>query len=338
MRRVLGAAVFAAMMIGVLVVRGAAEQQAALNQVPLQLSPLGVRGEAIYPAFEGWGPSKDGQSTIFLIGYFNRNRDQVLDIPIGPNNRIEPGGPDMGQPTHFHTGRAWGVLAIKVPKDFGNKRLTWTLVANGQTATVSFWTNPPYWIDFFRHGASGNEPPVIKFAANGTEMTGPPIEMGPTLTGMVGQPVALKLWARDQPATYDPTEGLEPRAGASGAAGAAGAAGAGRGAGRGGPPPNFDFSAAAGPGGVRARPGGASPDIGVTWKKYRGPGDVKFADEQIKLTNKKDPKLVLEAATTATFSAPGEYWLRAQVNDASGEGGSGDQCCWTNAHIKVIVK
>ena len=100
----------------------------------------------------------------------------------------------------------------------------------------------------------------------------------------------------------------------------------------------FTSSAASGPGGVRARPGGTAPDIGVTWKKYRGPGEVKIADDQIKLTNKKDGKLVLEAATTATFSAPGEYWLRAQVNDASGEGGSGDQCCWTTAHVKVIVK
>ena len=26
---------------------------------------------------------------------------ETLDIPIGPNNRIEPGGPDLGQPTYF---------------------------------------------------------------------------------------------------------------------------------------------------------------------------------------------------------------------------------------------
>jgi hypothetical protein len=45
-----------------------------------------------------------------------------------------------------------------------------------------------------------------------------------------------------------------------------------------------------------------------------------------------------EAATTATFSASGEYILRAQVNDATGEGGGGFQCCWTNAHVKVVVK
>ncbi len=68
-----------------------------------------------------------------LVGYFNRNLKETLDIPVGPNNRIEPGGPDQGQPTHFLPRRQWGVFTIKVPKDFGDKRLTWTIVANGQT-------------------------------------------------------------------------------------------------------------------------------------------------------------------------------------------------------------
>ena len=53
------------------------------NQLPLQLEPLGSSGEAVYPAFEGWGPHKDGTNVI-LVGYFNRNKDQVLDIPDWP--------------------------------------------------------------------------------------------------------------------------------------------------------------------------------------------------------------------------------------------------------------
>ncbi len=312
---------------------GIAEQ---IPQAPLQLAPIGAVGAAVFPAFEGWGPSKDGQQNVLLIGYFNRNKDQELDIPIGPNNRIEPGGPDYGQPTHFHTGRQWGVLAITLPKDFGTKKLTWTLVANGQTAVVSFWTNPQYWIDFFKHGASGNQPPVIRFSPAGVEMTGPPTVQGPPLSGTVGQAIPLKLWVRDAPPTYDPSEGLAPRPTPAAATPADATARRPETAGRGGA--NFDVSAATGSGGQRARPTGTPADITVAWKKYRGPGDVKLADEAIKLTNKKDGTLVLEAATTATFSAPGEYWLRAQVNDASGEGGSGDQCCWTTAHVKVIVK
>ena len=54
--------------------------------------------------------------------------------------------------------------------------------------------------------------------------------------------------------------------------------------------------------------------------------------------NGGDAKKFVEAKTTATFSAPGTYWLRAQVNDSSGNGGGGDQCCWTTAHIVVNVK
>ena len=60
--------------------------------------------EAIFPAFEGWGPRQERRATLILLGYYNRNKTQALDIPIGPDNRIDPGGPDYGQPTHFDAG------------------------------------------------------------------------------------------------------------------------------------------------------------------------------------------------------------------------------------------
>jgi hypothetical protein len=66
-------------------------------------------GASVTGAFEGWFGS-DKQARTFLVGYFNRNTEQELDIPIGPNNRIEPGGPDMGQPTHFLPGRRYGMF------------------------------------------------------------------------------------------------------------------------------------------------------------------------------------------------------------------------------------
>ncbi|MCE2541409.1 MAG: hypothetical protein J4G16_13830, partial [Acidobacteria bacterium] len=68
-------------------------------RAPLPLEPEGSRGEAIFPAVEGWYRNADGSFTI-LLGYFSRNEDP-LDIPIGPDNQIQPGGPDLGQPTHF---------------------------------------------------------------------------------------------------------------------------------------------------------------------------------------------------------------------------------------------
>jgi hypothetical protein len=39
-----------------------------------------------------------------------------------------------------------------------------------------------------------------------------------------------------------------------------------------------------------------------------------------------------------TFSEPGEYTLSVTANDYSGEGGSGFQCCWTTALVKVRVE
>ena len=100
--------------------------------------PVTNSGGPIYATFEGWGPLKDGTNAL-LLGYFNRNRTQAVDIPIGPDNSIEPGGPDYGQPTHFLTGRQYGMFAITVPKDFGNKKLTWTINANGHKTAVTFW-------------------------------------------------------------------------------------------------------------------------------------------------------------------------------------------------------
>jgi len=73
--------------------------------------------------------------------------------------------------------------------------------------------------------------------------------------------------------------------------------------------------------------------VTVTWSKFRGPGDVTFSDAAPSVDEKTG-----QSTTTASFSAAGEYLLRVQVNDATGEGGGGFQCCWTNAHIKVTVK
>jgi hypothetical protein len=144
-------------------------------------SPSARKVRRFIPALEGWGPDKNGDNVI-LLGYYNRNRTQELDIPIGPDNRIEPGGPDFGQPTHFYAGRQHGVFAIKVPKDFGTQKLTWTLTANGQTSSISFWLNPAYWVNFYKHPANGNEPPIVKLQRDGPTMTGPPVGTLQTLS------------------------------------------------------------------------------------------------------------------------------------------------------------
>jgi len=369
-------------MAGELIGRGQAtpaQQTAPLVAAPL---PLGATGEQVFPAFEGWGPHKNGANYL-LVGYFNRNKDQTIDVPVGPNNRIEPGGPDMMQPTHFEPGRAWGVFTLPIPKEMGTKKYTWTLVTNGKTSQIQFWANPPYFVDFFENWAKGNTPPVIKFAQDGPEFVGPPVGVVLNLTATVNQPLKLTRWAKDKPNTFDPEESLPPElrrgrggrgrgtaansgdpnaapasrgaadANAAGAAGVdanAAGAGGGRGRGRGDAPQNFDITAAqargtgsqnrggGGGGGGFGRGTGPQPDVIVAWKVHRGSAPVKFADEKINLFNGGDTDKVMEATTTATFSAPGDYVLRAQANDDSGDGGGGEQCCWTNALVKVTVK
>jgi hypothetical protein len=78
---------------------------------------------------------------------------------------------------------------------------------------------------------------------------------------------------------------------------------------------------------------GAGAVATVSLHKFRGPGTVTF--DKMRLPVGAQGELV---AATATFGAPGEYLLRVQANDESGEGGGGFQCCWTNAYVKVTVQ
>jgi hypothetical protein len=71
----------------------------------------------------------------------------------------------------------------------------------------------------------------------------------------------------------------------------------------------------------------------VSLHKFRGPGKVTF--EKPRLPAMKQGDMV---STTARFSAAGDYLLRVQANDESGEGGGGFQCCWTNTYVKVTIK
>jgi len=266
------------------------------------------RGSSVTGAFEGWFFNKDGSQT-FLIGYYNRNTKQELDIPTGPNNRIEPGGPDMGQPTHFQTGRAFGVFTIKVPKDFANKKLTWTIVSNGQTNSITMHTKADYIVEPFEDPANKNTPPTLKFAADGRGFQGPPMEIAATLNAVVDVPLPLSVWASDEgPKINIPEPG-----------------GRGRGRGRGG-----DAAAAAAAAAGFTPP----PPLSVSWSLFRGPAAVKIDTARPTIDREHGGK----ATTNATFSQPGEYTLRVQGNDSTGDGGGGFQCCWTNAHVKVSVQ
>ena len=259
----------------------------AKAQLPLE--PARESGQSVTPAYEGWFKNADGTISL-LVGYYNRNRTQTLDIPVGPNNRIEPGGPDQGQPTHFLTHRQWGVFTVAVPGDFKDRKLTWTLVANGKPVSVPMSLHKDYEVEPLKDAALGNTPPVLRFDVQGPQapkFQGPPRGIGATLTAKVGQPLTLSASVSDDNV-------VDPR-----------------------------------------RPAGETP-LSVTWSHFRGPGPgsvIVFGTPK-SAVGKTEGK----AATTATFDTPGEYVVRAQANDVSGNGGDGFQCCWTSVLIKIKVE
>jgi hypothetical protein len=252
----------------------------AVLQLPL--APERDSGQGVTAAYEGWFKNPDGTYCL-LVGYFNRNLKETLEIPIGPDNRIEPGGPDQGQPTHFLPRRQWGVFTITVPKDFPGKKLTWTLVAHGKETQVPMHLDPLWTVEPFKDAAQGNTPPVVRFAPDGPTQQGPPQGIFASMEAPVSEPLTLTVWATDD-AVIDPN-----------------------------------------------RVDRKGPKLTVKWSKFRGPGGVVF--------EKPSPEIDAEgkATTTATFDTEGDYILRLQANDISGEGGSGFQCCWTNAHVAVKV-
>jgi hypothetical protein len=104
------------------------------------------RGQSVSPAYEGWMLNDDGSFTLYF-GYMNTNWEEQFDVPIGPDNSIEPGGPDQGQPTHFYPRRNPFLFTIRVPKDHANQELIWTLTTHGRTRKAYASLKPDYRLD-----------------------------------------------------------------------------------------------------------------------------------------------------------------------------------------------
>jgi hypothetical protein len=179
-----------------------------LSAQSLPLEPAHESGTSVTGAFEGWFKNSDGSFSL-LLGYYNRNQKQEVDVPIGPQNRIEPGGPDRGQPTHFLPGRSWGLFAIRVPADFGDNKLTWTIVANGQTTVIPAGLKPDYEISPFVEAAVGNTPPVLSFAETGPTVQGP-LALTVERTAKRGTPLTLTVWVSDD-AKFTTSSGARPK-------------------------------------------------------------------------------------------------------------------------------
>jgi hypothetical protein len=280
-------------------------------------------GQSLTPAYEGWWPNEDGSATMFF-GYMNSNWEQEFDIPIGPENKFEPGGLDQGQPTHFFPRRNPFLFTIRVPKDFGNKELVWTLTANGKTEHTYASLKSDYQIDkqvistevggdlgSLRDALRTNIPPELK------------VEGDKRRTIKAGESVTLVAFAKDP-------DNLPARR--SGGRGQTGGGTAQTGGARG------EQSGAANSSATVFRPTSSlaarsGPGLRLSWMVFRGhAATVDFSPDQLKTwmdtrvyanSPWSPPYDIPEAppdgkwVVQATFREPGTYVLRAVASDGS---------------------
>ena len=271
-------------------------------------------GQGVSPVYEGFDKNPDGTYNLWF-GYMNLNYEEELELPVGPDNRFEPGGMDRGQPTHFSSRRHKDVFKIVVPGDFGKQKLAWKLIVRGKTESIDATLNPVWQIDRRRSTRGGNDDAI--------DSNTPPVAsvQPPEQTVAAGGTATLAISATDDglprrlrtsfaspvlpPQLYAvPTP---PRGGGPGQPGGGGGRGAEAGAAQAG-------------------------TLSFEWFKYRGPGKVTFSESQGILANGK-------TTSTASFSEPGDYLLQVVIDDGSGEsaGNFGYHCCWTNVDVKVHV-
>ena len=247
------------------------------------------RGQNVAPVYEGWERNPDGTFTM-VFGYMNRNYQEMPDVPVGPDNRFEPGPADRGQPTRFYPRRQQFVFRVQVPADWGEQDLIWNLTVQGKTeqAFGSLW--PSWEID------DG----VIK-ANRGMGIQGAPadnqrpeiaVRGGPELRAAVGEPLTITVDVSD-----DGIPGPRPA------------------------PANDEQRASRERRRQLAHPmnqavvnafDAGETGLAVTWIHYRGPGDVTFDPRVISIEGGRGG----EATTTVRFSEAGTHLLRVHGDDS----------------------
>ena len=148
---------------------------AAASLTPAVGAQAPSRGQSVVPVYEGFWRNADGTFDL-LFGYYNRNWDEEINVPVGAANTLDPGGPDQGQPTHFFPRRNQFVFRVHVPANFGSKEIVWTLTSNGTTEKAYGSLRAPYAVDEtvmmanfgaggqtgFSPDMMGNKPPQLK--------------------------------------------------------------------------------------------------------------------------------------------------------------------------------
>jgi hypothetical protein len=235
-------------------------------------------GQDVVPVFEGWERNADG-SFNFVFGYMNRNYEEELDIPVGPNNFLEPGGPggnDQGQPAHFYARRQQYVFKVRVPKDWGKKDLVWTLTSHGKTEKAFATLMPTWEIDVGTYQQNRGGPGELGESDDAPSIR---VEGGAQRSIAAGSSLTLDAFVIDdgRPTNRPSQSGSSARV-------------------------ESPLTQAV----VRLDRG---VRLGVIWVVYRGDAKaVTFEPRKIPVADGK-------ASTTVTFSAPGTYVLRAYADD-----------------------
>lgn len=271
------------------------------------LRPAPGAGTPIIPFMEGWYANEDGSVTV-SFGYQNSNRYSV-NIPAGENNRIEPQELGGMQPDYFLPGRHHGVFAVTLPADLVRASAWWHLTSEGQELKVPGGRRSSAYELDRNPRPQGSVEPLIGFSESG------PIGVGPggivseqILQASVNQHVTLEVWTNDL-SKYDMTD------------------------------PRYANLL----------------DTRVSWYKHQGVGDVNFiAHESMPFLKTETPsplsriappqhavavkESVGPARVTASFAEPGEYLIRARLDNWNASDSDAlDQCCWSNAYQRVLV-
>ncbi|MGE0159929.1 MAG: hypothetical protein AB7T31_11015 [Gemmatimonadales bacterium] len=168
-----------------------------LEELPLAKDIPVASGQTVTPAYEGWYENAEDGSYYIVFGYYSRNAEAAVSIPVGPDNQVT-GAPDAptNQPTRFEPGRHWGVFAVRVPQSFDGE-VVWTLKNGGRTFSIPGGLDPLWKVDAISGDAMGNHPPRIRFSENGPTGEGPfGVEAEP-LRARVGEPLEITVWGSD---------------------------------------------------------------------------------------------------------------------------------------------
>lgn len=279
-------------------------------QVPPHLRdyPLATRkasGDLIGPMFNGWIKNADDSVTM-IFGFVNRNREEIVDIPLGPNNFIEPPMFDGAQPTHFPVYsrpgfvgiQERGVFAVTLPAEMAGTEVVWTLKHKGFDYSIPGRATSTAYEMSPGARALGSLNPAIRFDMQGAESNDREGITADKITASVGKPVSLTAYAQDRGERdeYDELDQL------------------------------------------------IFP-VGTEWILHQGPAMVDFESEKITGRERAEGgegesgmNDWTTVQTEATFWEPGEYIVRLRVDNFSAPDSQFDnQCCWSNAYVPVTV-